>query len=374
MVASPIVAPRHKLSGLWQSPSSIRRPNLACQRALQPSTGRLSCPRVRARRVMCSAVGDGSMENAAAARDAPGGRDELAYRLSANKELSVLALNATNLVREAQRRHNLAPTPSAALGRLLMAASLLAAMGRKRRETVQITFKGTGPVGTMTAIADDEGRVKGVVNNPNADMPLRADGKLNVGGIVGKGVIAVVRSAPEWKQPFTGMVPISSGEVGEDIAVYLAESEQINSAVGLGVSLAPESRVIEAAGAYLIQVLPGISEESLQQLEATLSTLPSPSTLIKQGLTSTQIAEKILERVGVAPPDGDGSPVIYPTYGPCEVAQLEERMRRSLALLGKEELEKLMQEQGHLEMTCEFCRHSAQFGLDDLKAVLEQAV
>ncbi|GLC33131.1 hypothetical protein PLESTB_000367000 [Pleodorina starrii] len=286
----------------------------------------------------------------AAARD-----DVLLRSLSGSAEVSVLVMDGTKLVAEAQRRHKLAPTATAALGRALLGALLMGSF-RKEDEQVQITFQGDGPAGSILAIADTRGNVKGKINNPAADPPLRPDGKLNVGAAVGKGVLAVVRSHPLEPQPYTGMVPIVSGEVAEDLANYLVDSEQTNSALGLGVSLDRDCNV-KSAGGWLVQILPFCSEETLVQLESNLSSMPTITTLLNEGCSAQDITERILEGLGVLP-EGQA---ITPRYGPCEEAALKKRMIRAVAALGKQEVADIIQQEGKLEVTCDLCQQTYQF-------------
>uniref|UniRef100_A0A7I4DAL1 Uncharacterized protein n=1 Tax=Physcomitrium patens TaxID=3218 RepID=A0A7I4DAL1_PHYPA len=186
--------------------------------------------------------------------DPLGGGDKLVRVISKDAEVSVLSLVATEVVREAQQRHNTSPTACAALGRTLMGTLLLGAL-KGDAETVQVLFRGNGPLGNMTAISADEGHVKGFVVNPSCDPPLKDNGKLNVGLAVGSGVLSVVRNNRNWKQPYTGTVPIYSGEIAEDIAHYLADSEQMNTALGLGIGFDKEVG-IRFAGGYLVQRRP----------------------------------------------------------------------------------------------------------------------
>eukprot|EP00898_Chlorokybus_atmophyticus_P003901 jgi/Chlat1/4511/Chrsp29S08892 len=290
-------------------------------------------------------------------------KDRLVRMLSANQEVSVVAITGTELVREAADRHRTAPTATAAFGRALMGSVLLASF-QGPDETV--TFKGSGPLGQLMVIAEQTGQVKGFVANPQVDLPLRADGKLNVGAAVGKGVLTVVRSHPTWKDAYTGMIPIYSGEVAEDIAHYLVDSEQVNSAVGLGVVI-DKFCAVEAAGGYMVQVLPFASESTLQALETTLMSLPSPSDMVRDGMTADDIAHRILEGVGV----GDIVVEMTPSYGPCEPVALQKRMLRAIATLGQKDIKDMLAEQGHVEVICEFCQDKVVFEEHDLAPLLQ---
>lgn len=283
------------------------------------------------------------------------GGDVLLRSLSQLGEVAVLAVDGTQLVSEAARRHGTAPTATAALGRTLLGALLLGSF-RKDDEAIQVSFKGDGVLGGVFAIADTRGNVKGRVGNAKADPPLRTDGKLAVGDAVGSGVLSVVRSHPLQPQPYTGMVRIVSGEIAEDLATYLAESEQTNSALALGVAINRDCSV-NAAGGYLVQVLPFCSEETLEQLEKNLSGLPSVTRMLQAGDTPQSITDRILDGIGTA-----GQPLaVTPKFGPCEADALKQRMKRAVASLGPAEVKAIIEEQGKIEVTCEFCNEAYRF-------------
>ncbi|GIL44968.1 hypothetical protein Vafri_2407 [Volvox africanus] len=330
------------------------RPSAACM------TKRVAFGQRRAPRRRCNLI-------VAASRE-----DVLLRSLSTNAEVSVLVMDGTKLVAEAQRRHKLAPTAVAALGRTLLGALLMGSF-RKEDEQVQITFQGNGDAGSILAIADTRGNVKGKIANPAADPPLRPDGKLNVGAAVGKGVLAVVRSHPLEPQPYTGMVPIVSGEVAEDLANYLVDSEQTNSALGLGVSLDRDCNV-KSAGGWLVQILPFCSEETLAQLEQNLTSMPTITTMLNDGMSVQDITERILDGLG-ALPEGQA---ITPKYGPCEEEALKKRMIRAVAALGKQEVADIIKQEGKLEVTCDLCQQTYQFSqreVDDyIDGKVEEAV
>lgn len=184
------------------------------------------------------------------------------------------------------------------------------------------------------------------VANPHADPPLRPDGKLAVGTAVGQGVLAVVRNHPLMKEPFTGMIPIYSGEVAEDLAHYLRDSEQTNSAIALGVSINRDTSV-RAAGGFLVQVLPFASEETLTELEKNIGGLSSVTDMLHQGMTAKSITERILGSLGA---EEINMTTAVPRYGPCEVEALKFRMRRAVVSLGPEEVEDIVREYGSVKV------------------------
>ncbi|XP_002991558.2 uncharacterized protein LOC9632366 [Selaginella moellendorffii] len=299
---------------------------------------------------------------AMALRCSASGNDQILRCVSKNAEVSVLSIVGKHLVQEAQRRHQTSPTASAALGRALLGTLLVASL-KDDAETVQISFLGRGPLGQMTTVASQSKLVKGFVSNPLCDLPLTPQGKLDVGTAVGAGALNVVRNHPRWKQPYTGSTPIYSGEVAEDIARYLAESEQINTALGIGVAFSTQGTV-KAARGYLVQALPFCSEETLTRLEknvASMHSLSDPSL----DMTAREMITRLLEGIGT---DSFSDPV-FPEFGPCGVDDLKPRMIRAVASLGASDVRELLSENGYVEVKCEFCAETVRFVEEDLKEI-----
>lgn len=229
---------------------------------------------------------------------------------------------------------------------------MLIASFRKEGEKTQVTFRGDGPLGGIQVIADHAGTVKGKVGNPSINLPLREDGKLAVGQAVGKGVLAVVRSLPfteqGWQTPYTGMIPIVTGEVGDDLAKYLLDSEQTQSALGVGVSIGRDLEV-NAAGGFLIQVLPFAEDDVISQLEANLAKASSVTSMLREGASARDITERLLDGIGSSDPGFS----LTPKYGPCDASALKDRMASAVAALGEAEVKDIIREQGKIEVTCE---------------------
>ena len=248
------------------------------------------------------------------------------------------------------RRVPQAPTSTAALGRCLVGALLLGSFRKPDEmlggsETTQIAVQGRGPIGQVLAVCTD-GLVKGYVERPETDPPLRPDGKLNVGAAVGEGVLRVTRTSPRQREPTVGVVPLATGEIAEDIARYLVESEQVPSALGLGVQLDRDAAVT-AAGGFLITVLPGAADETIAALEENLRLAPPVSELLSAGLSAKDVTRALLG-------GSDGlafSEVgrVEPRYGPCDPEDLRNRMKRAVATLGSAEVRSILEEQGVIE-------------------------
>lgn len=279
--------------------------------------------------------------------------------LSQLGEVAVLVVDGRQLVSEAAGRHQTSPTATAALGRALLGALLMGCF-RKDEEVIQVNFKGDGPLGGILAIADTKGNVKGKVGNNRVDPPLRPDGKLNVGAAVGQGTLSVVRTHPLEPQPYTGMVPLVSGEIAEDLAAYMADSEQTNSALALGVSISTADCSVRSAGGYMIQVLPFCSDETLAALEANLNGMPSVTAMLNSGASPQDITARILDGIGA----GDLVQRVEPRYGPCDAEALKGRMMRAVASLGDKEVKDIMAKEGKIEVTCELCNETYQFSED----------
>jgi molecular chaperone Hsp33 len=285
--------------------------------------------------------------------------DELVRTVSADGTLAVRVIVAGGLVGEAAGRHATAPTATAALGRALMGAVLLAA-DAEDDETVQLQFRGNGLIRSITVIGRGDGHVRGYVGNPAAHLPPR-DGKLDVGGAVGRGVLAVVRYHPAWREPYSGIVPLASGEVAEDIARYLVESEQRPSAVGLGVYVGADG-VVEAAGGFLVQALPGAEEDSLGRLERNVRSLPSPTELLREGLGADDVIDRLLAGLGCR-----DRLRIRPAF---ECGCGPERIRQAVILLGRDEIREIAASGEALEIRCEFCGDRYRLPADEVGALL----
>ena len=271
--------------------------------------------------------------------------DTIVHAVDGKNEVRVCVITATKLVQSAVKRHDMAPTAAAALGRALM-GTVMMATGREEGESLQTFFRGDGIIGNILCIADSDGNVKGRVGNAMAHLePRKSDGKLDVGGIVGSGTLSVSRTLPWSEEPYTGMVDLHNGEIAEDFAHYLSQSEQINSAIGLGVSLTSNEELVDVAGGFLVQVMPECSEETLAKLETNVEALPTPTQLMKDGKTAECISEIVLD--GLNPKILNS---FSPTYGPCDSSELRLRMLRTLTLLGRAEIDSMLDEMQQIEM------------------------
>jgi len=285
--------------------------------------------------------------------------DALVRAVSCDGSVALRSIVATELVALAASRHRTSPTASAALGRTLMASILMAAAG-KDGETVQIQVRGDGPIRSVTAISDERGRARGLVGKADLVLPPRADGKLDVGSAVGSGILAVVRHRPGWREPYSGIVPLVSGEIAEDVAHYLAESEQVPAALALGVYVG-SSGAVEAAGGFLVQALPHADPEALSRIEASLRALEAPSQLVRRGFD----AERILRSVSAGVELSETHRSTPTFWCPCDL----DRVRRALTLLGREETRDMAAQGEWVEVRCEFCGAEYRLHPDDVGAL-----
>jgi len=289
-------------------------------------------------------------------------RDELVRTHTAGGSASIRVITATVLVREAARRHATSPTATVALGRALMGTLLLATEGQDG-ERVQLQLRGDGPLGAILVTADSDGAVRGYVQHPSANPPLRGEA-LGVCDGVGLGTLSVERNHTSWKRPYTGIVPIVEGEIAQDLARYLFESEQKPSTVALGIYLGPEGEV-EAAGGYLIQGLPGARDEALAELEAHVAENLHPSELVRSGLSAGAILDRLLDGIGGGEREG-----IDPRFEcPCSI----ERVRRAARLLGRAEIREIVERCEDLELRCHFCSETWRLTPDEVGSLLPDA-
>ena len=275
--------------------------------------------------------------------------------------LRMYAAVTTGLVNEAIHRHDCYPVAAAALGRTMTGALLLAA-NLKNEEAITIKFNGDGPLGTVVADASPEGYVRGYVGNPHINLPLTSEGKLDVGGGIGKGMVSVTRFTG-LKEPVSGSTELVNGEIAEDLIHYLYVSEQTPSSVGLGVLVNPDFSAV-AAGGFFVQPLPDASEETISRLEQNLQGIHSVSHMIENGLDAKSIIAKVL--------DGFHVQYLSETKLSFRCQCSKHRIEEVLMSLGKSDLKSLI-EDGHAEVCCHFCGEKYDFSKAELEKIQQEA-
>jgi len=286
--------------------------------------------------------------------------DHLIRAISGNREIRAFAVSTRDTVETMRQCHNLSPVVSAALGRLLSAGAMMGSM-LQGDDKLTLSIRSDGPVEGLTVTADAEGHVKGFALEPEVINPVReSDKKLDVGGIVGNGTLKVIKDQG-LKDPYIGEVGLITGEIAEDLTFYFAQSEQIPSAVGLGV-LMNRNNTVREAGGFIVQLLPGASEMSISTLERNVAKVSSVTELLKEGKTPEDIVNLLL--------DGVGAEILSdtPVSFKCDCGR--ERISRVLISLGKKELQDLIAENRDAEVKCQFCGKAYSFSIPELKELL----
>ncbi|NEU28371.1 Hsp33 family molecular chaperone HslO [Paenibacillus polymyxa] len=288
-------------------------------------------------------------------------QDRLIRGTAMDGRVRAFAVRTTQLVEELRRRHDTYPTATAALGRTLTAGAIMGSM-LKGKERLTIQVKGDGPIGQIVVDANAVGEVRGYVTEPHVHLPSNSMGKLDVAGAVGtEGFIHIIKDLG-LKEPYRGSIPIISGELGEDFTYYFAKSEQTPSAVGLGVLVDTDNSVI-VAGGFIIQLLPGLSDDEITAIENAVGSIPPVTALLDQGLELEEMLRWMLPDVRVL----DEMDIHFQ----CECSR--ERVEKTLISLGESELKQLIEEEGQAEVVCHFCNEAYQFNKDELQNLLDQA-
>ena len=286
--------------------------------------------------------------------------DQIVRAITSDGLVKASAITGTELVERARQIHRLLPVATAALGRALMGASMMGDQLKEEKGTVTLRIKGGGPLGTITAVSDHLGNVRGYVQNGMVDFTEKAPGKLDVGAAVGsQGTLTLIRDMG-LREPYVGTVELLSGEIAEDLAAYFVESEQIPTACALGVLIGTDQSVTSAGG-YLIQLLPGAGEEIIGKVERGVARVGSVSRALEHGMTARELLEQVLGefRLEIL----EEHPVEYRCY--CSRARVE----TALISLGRQELDDMIREQGQAEVTCQFCDKVYRFTKEELCAL-----
>ncbi len=284
-------------------------------------------------------------------------KDYLVRGIVESKNVRVFACSTTNLLEVARKKHDLWPTSAAALGRMMSAVLMMGAMS-KQEEKLSVTINGGGPIGTMLCVTKGDGKIKGFVGDPHTHYTYNDTGKLAVGVAVGKeGYLEVIRDM-QLREAFTGRVALQTGEIGDDFSYYFAASEQTPSVVSVGV-LVNDTNEILSSGGFIIQLLPEATEEDITYIEDKLKDFPAVSALIHDGKTPEEILKMLFEDVKIL----DSQDLFFE----CDCSR--ERMKEAIKMVGKDEINAMIEEDHGCEIHCHFCNTYYQFDEEELKEI-----
>ena len=289
--------------------------------------------------------------------------DEIVRAMTADGYVKAVAVTGRDLVERARNIHTLLPMATAALGRALLGASMMGDMLKEQKGSLTLQIKGGGPLGTVLAVSDYEGNVRGYVQNPHVELMEKHQGKLDVGAAVGStGTLTVIKDIG-LKEPYVGSIGLFSGEIADDLAMYFVESEQIPTACALGVLVGTDQSVTSAGG-YLIQLLPGASDDIIDKIEAGVHRVGSVSHALEGGLDGEGLLRAVLSDFQLE--ILEKHPVEYRCY--CS----RDRVTRALISMGREELSSLIREQGQADLTCQFCDKVDHYSQEQLEKLLAE--
>ena len=289
--------------------------------------------------------------------------DYLVRGMSMDGFVKAVAIRSTETVRRGAEIHKTTPNATAAFGRALTACSMMGNMQKVDDGSLTLQIKGGGPIGTIVCVSDAIGNVRGYVYEPNVPLVEKYPGKLDVGATVGTdGTLTVIRDL-RMKEPYVGSVELVSGEIGDDVTAYFAQSEQTPTACALGV-LVDRDRRVKVAGGYLLQLLPGAPEETIDKLEAGIQRAGAVTAMLEQGMTPEDVLGQVCGDLGVV--FMETTPISYKCY--CS----RERVSSALISLGKKELTEIMEEGKSFPVECQFCDEVYQFTPEEIRELLKK--
>lgn len=290
--------------------------------------------------------------------------DYIVRATAANAQIRAFAITSRELVERARSIHDLSPVITAGLGRLLTAGAMMGSMLKGEKDVLTLQIRSDGPVRGMTVTADAKANVKGVALEPQVMLPPNAIGKLDVGGAVGNGILSVIKDMG-LKEPYVGQTQLQTGEIAEDLTYYFATSEQVPSAVGLGV-LMEKDNTVKQAGGFIIQLMPFADDETISALEEKLKTMDSVTKILDDGNTPEQLLELLLGDLGL---EINGT---IPAQYLCDCSR--ERVEKAMISIGKKDIQEMIDDGKQIEVRCQFCDKIYNFEIDDLKRMLRQSL
>lgn len=289
--------------------------------------------------------------------------DYIVRATAADAQIRAFAATTRNMTETMRGFHNTSPVVTAALGRLMTGASMMGIMLKGENDLLTIQVNGDGPMGGMTVTADSKGNVKGYANEPQVILPANAAGKLDVGGAIGAGMLRVIKDMG-LKEPYVGQTVLQTGEIAEDLTYYFATSEQVPSAVGLGV-LMEKDNTVRQSGGFIIQLMPFADETVISTLESNLAKFSSVTEVLNEGKSPEEMLEMLLDGLNMEIVD-----TMEPAYR-CDCSK--ERVERAIISIGKQDIAEMIEDGEEIEVNCQFCDRKYTFSVEELKVMLRKA-
>lgn len=287
--------------------------------------------------------------------------DYMIRAVAADAAIRAYAVTSKEMVETARAAHNTSPIMTAALGRLLSAAAMMGSMLKGEKDLLTLQIQCSGPAKGLTVTADSHGNVKGFAHNPVVDLPPNEEGHLNVGKALDLGILSVIKDLG-LKEPYVGQCELQTGEIAEDLTYYFAASEQVPSAVGLGVLMNPDNTVKQAGG-FIIQLMPDADDEIIEKLEKRITEIDSVTVMLDRGFTPEKILEEILGEFDMT--------VFEPVQTAFVCDCSKEKVKRALATISKKDLDSIINDGESIEVKCQFCNKAYTFEIDELKELSE---
>lgn len=290
-------------------------------------------------------------------------KDYIVRAMGGNGQIRAFAATTKEMVETARLCHNTSPVATAALGRLLTGGAMMGRMMKNKNDILTVQIKGDGPIRGITVTADSQGKAKGYVGEPNVMLPPK-NGKLDVGGAVGRGILSVVKDMG-LKEPYMGQTVIQTGEIADDLTYYFATSEQVPSSVGLGV-LMEKDNTVKCSGGFIVQVMPFIEEEALCRLEHNVAAIASVTQMLGCGMSPEQMLEEVLKGLDVEITD------TIDTAFACKCSK--ERMEKAIISIGRKDIQEMISDDEDIEIKCHFCNTAYKFTIEELKEIVRRSL
>lgn len=288
--------------------------------------------------------------------------DYIVRAVAADKQIRAFAITSRGMVETARQHHNTSPVATAALGRLLTGGAMMGVMMKGEKDMLTLMMKGDGPINGVTVTADSKGNVKGYVGNPNVLIPANYAGKLDVGAAIGYGTLTVIKDMG-LKEPYVSQVPLGTSEVAEDLTYYFASSEQVPSAVGLGVLMSKDNTVKQAGG-FIVQLMPFADEEVINKLEERVNNISSVTEMLEKGMTPEDILKEVMGDMDVEFTDKIETGFV------CNCSK--EKIAKALASISKKDMDEIINDGKEIEVKCDFCNTTYKFSVEELQTLRKQ--